>query len=136
MKHNKFTFGIELLKKLRKEPFDIVKLSRWCEQLYSNNIRNLDQELKEILFELSTMEDDPQFERTQEELEKLAEKLICEDAEFLNLPEATILDNKWLMCPNCIDAWESNSKKQIVICPKCETTFRNPRFKKNDDNNQ
>ena len=40
---------------------------------------------------------------------------------------ALILDKNWLMCPNCIDAWESTSLNAVVICPKCSMTFHNPR---------
>ena len=40
---------------------------------------------------------------------------------------ATILDKTWLMCPDCIDAWESTSKDTMVICPKCNQVLRNPR---------
>lgn len=34
--------------------------------------------------------------------------------------------SNWLICPNCNDAWESNSSNAMVICPKCECAFRNP----------
>ncbi len=41
---------------------------------------------------------------------------------------ATVLDDKWLMCPDCIDAWESVSKTAMVICPKCDNALHNPRY--------
>jgi len=130
MKYNKGTFGLALLKKLNDEPFDIVRFSRWCEQICSANARNVDEELRGILFEISTMEDDPQFEYTKEELQTLAKKLIYEDKLLLNLPKATILEEKWVMCSNCGDTWEkSPTEEPIIICPQCETTFLNPRFK-------
>lgn len=42
---------------------------------------------------------------------------------------AMILDDAWLMCPDCMDAWESSDKKATVICPKCCHSFYNPRFR-------
>ncbi len=41
---------------------------------------------------------------------------------------ASILDNNWLMCPICIDGWESRSTDGMVICPKCQTVMHNPRY--------
>ena len=41
-------------------------------------------------------------------------------------------DDKWLICPDCIDAWESSSAiDPLVRCPKCLKVFNNPRFKTN-----
>jgi hypothetical protein len=53
------------------------------------------------------------------------------DVEFpipSNTCVAEALDETWLMCPYCIDAWESISKEGMVICPKCKTMMHNPRF--------
>ena len=47
---------------------------------------------------------------------------------------ATILDDTWLMCPDCIDAWESTSKNPMVICPKCDQVLHNPRWKESNSN--
>lgn len=41
---------------------------------------------------------------------------------------ATILDDKWIQCPDCQDAWESESTYAMVRCPTCAGVFRNPRF--------
>lgn len=46
---------------------------------------------------------------------------------------AVILDQDWLMCPDCIDAWESSIQKATVICPKCSHSFHNPRYTNQDD---
>lgn len=43
---------------------------------------------------------------------------------------ATELDAPWLLCPICIDAWESNSQDGMVICPMCKNKLHNPRYKK------
>ena len=41
---------------------------------------------------------------------------------------AEFVQDNWLMCPKCIDAWESDSVLGMVRCPKCSTTFLNPRY--------
>ena len=41
---------------------------------------------------------------------------------------AELVHDNWLMCPKCIDAWESDSVLGMVRCPKCSTTFLNPRY--------
>ena len=70
---------------------------------------------------------------TKKKLNKSLEELIKEE---LKIPDpnieksATILDKTWLMCPDCIDAWESASKSAMVICTKCNQIFHNPRFQK------
>lgn len=54
------------------------------------------------------------------------------DLEFPNPSitlSAEILDDQWLLCPTCIDAWESTSKDGMVICPKCKQMMHNPRYK-------
>lgn len=43
---------------------------------------------------------------------------------------AQIGDNEWLICPTCIDAWQSsNTEDALVKCPKCQKIFNNPRYK-------
>lgn len=71
-------FGKVLKVYLDKED-DIVKISRWAFKIYSENIRDLDSSMKEILECLFSMEDDPQFEYTKRELKLLAEMLINEE---------------------------------------------------------
>ena len=36
-----------------------------------------------------------------------------------------VLDENWLMCPDCVDAWVSVSKEDMVICPKCDQVLHN-----------
>lgn len=53
------------------------------------------------------------------------------DVEFPNpdvLEKAKILDDEWLLCPNCIDGWKSNTLDGMVICPQCKTIMHNPRY--------
>lgn len=43
---------------------------------------------------------------------------------------AQIGDEEWLICPKCIDAWQSKSNRDALVkCPKCKTIFNNPRYK-------
>lgn len=42
---------------------------------------------------------------------------------------AQVGDENWLVCPNCIDAWESsNTFDALVKCPKCNVVMNNPRY--------
>jgi hypothetical protein len=41
---------------------------------------------------------------------------------------AQILDETWVMCPQCTEAWETPSKEIFVTCPKCECSLYNPRY--------
>lgn len=43
---------------------------------------------------------------------------------------AIVVDSRWLICPNCNDAWESVSSDTMVECPKCDQVCHNPRYKK------
>ncbi len=72
---NKKQFG-ESLKLLLIHEHDITRISRWTFRVYSENLRNLDPSMMDILERLFSMEDDPQFEYTLPELQLLAEKLI------------------------------------------------------------
>ncbi len=44
--------------------------------------------------------------------------------------KASVVDQNWLMCTNCIEAWESLSIFGMIECPKCKTIMHNPRYKK------
>ena len=73
-----------------------------------------------------------------EEMEKAALEIFYKrkkemDLEFQDesiTEKASIVDNNWLMCPTCVDAWESSSILAMVECPKCKKIMHNPRFKK------
>ncbi|MFA6915648.1 MAG: hypothetical protein WC222_04570 [Parachlamydiales bacterium] len=44
--------------------------------------------------------------------------------------KAEVGDESWLLCPLCIDAWESTNKLDALVrCPKCQTIMNNPRYK-------
>jgi hypothetical protein len=70
--------GIELKAQLEKG-YNIVRLSRWAYRLIFNHMGELDSNLEEILQCLAIMEDDPQFEYTEQELRIVAELLINEE---------------------------------------------------------
>jgi hypothetical protein len=38
------------------------------------------------------------------------------------------LQEDWVICPQCSDAWESESDLALVRCPKCRASLRNPRY--------
>jgi hypothetical protein len=53
------------------------------------------------------------------------------DLEFPNLEidlKAEKLEDNWLMCPICIDAWQTDSKAGMVICPKCKNIMHNSNY--------
>jgi hypothetical protein len=62
--------------------YDIVRISRWAFGIYSNNRAVLTEDEEEILEYLFFMEDDPQFEYSENELLFLANNLIK------NVPDA------------------------------------------------
>ena len=74
MNYDRKKLGEELKLQLKKG-YDIVRISRWAYTIFSNNRRFLDPSIEEILQYLFLMEDDPQFEYTEEELTLLAENL-------------------------------------------------------------
>lgn len=50
-----------------------------------------------------------------------------------NISESAIEgDSNWLICPKCNDAWESDSLKAMVICPKCDRPLHNPHMHENE----
>lgn len=74
MKLNKSEFGKMLAKKL-DETNDVVALSRWAYELFMDFQRDAEPGLRDLLLELSRMEDSPEFEYSVVELRKLAETL-------------------------------------------------------------
>jgi hypothetical protein len=138
MKYTKFLFGKSLKKHLDNET-EVSEISRWCYRVLSENLDCLNLSEQELLFKLSTMDDDVQFEFTSEELYRLAENLIQEgQEEELSQPVSSIkeraerLDETWLMCPLCQEAWESKSVFGMVCCPGCKNKLHNPKYSENE----
>lgn len=71
------------LKFILSQENDIVKISRWAFKLFSDNCRDIDSSLREVFECLFSMEDDPQFEFTIEELNILSEMLINNETDPL-----------------------------------------------------
>ncbi len=71
----------ETLKTRLTKGYDIVQISRWAYEIYFNNCRFLDPSTEETLEYLFRMEDDPQFEYTEEELRLLADMLINDETD-------------------------------------------------------
>lgn len=133
---NKKMIGEELKSELAKG-YDIIKISRWAFHIFSENIRKLDPYSREILEKLFAMEDDPQFELTEDELQDIADELIAEgEKEELSkpLPEiqdiAIKLEGNWILCPLSQESWENFSEYAMVRCPKCNNKLHNPKFSK------
>jgi hypothetical protein len=42
--------------------------------------------------------------------------------------KAEAMDDHWLFCSYCIDAWQSFSTDGMVICPTCNRTMHNPNY--------
>lgn len=131
---NKQNIGKGLKAELLKG-YDIVRISRWAFQIFSNE-KSLDSAERDILEKLFSMGDDPQFELSQEELTQLADTLIVEgEKEDLGKPNPEIkevaqsIGDDWLMCPICQEAWENVSTYGMVRCPKCNNKLHNPKFK-------
>lgn len=64
---------------------NIVKISRWAENIFAHHCRELSDELEEIINVLSAMEHGPEFEYSYEELKLLAELLINEQKNPLKI---------------------------------------------------
>ena len=75
MSLSKADFGKALLNKLIQTE-DITVLSRWANQIYLDNSRDLELGLKDVLLDLVRMEDAPEFEYSAVDLKNLAMELI------------------------------------------------------------
>ena len=124
--------GKELRTQLEKG-CDVVKLSRWAYKVYSENIRNLDDTSEEVLESLFVMEEGPEFELTKDRLLSMADRLIKEGeneelspADVTKYEFAQKLDENWIMCPTCNEAWEGRFEHNLVCCPKCKNKLKNP----------
>lgn len=81
--YTKQKFGQELKNQIEKN-FNIIKIARWAESIYSNYCRETSTELHDIIMTLSIMEHGPEFEYTERELRLLAQKLIDGEDDPLN----------------------------------------------------
>jgi uncharacterized protein YbaR (Trm112 family) len=42
-------------------------------------------------------------------------------------------EERWLICPSCLEGWEELSNSGMVICPRCKRVLHNPFFEKWDE---
>ncbi|MCX5924640.1 MAG: hypothetical protein NTZ68_04420 [Candidatus Dependentiae bacterium] len=69
-------FGLELKEKIKNgEAQDAI--GKWAYEIYYEHMLDIDDDFQEFLKDLNAMEDDSQFERSYEELNKIADKLIA-----------------------------------------------------------
>jgi hypothetical protein len=80
-----------------------------------------------------TVDENDAFDKTLNDLNLLIDKALkC----YIKISNPAIkhtaqsIDNEWLACPNCENAWESKSQDPMVICPHCDTALHNPRYEK------
>ena len=69
-------FGKELKEKINKK-VDIYDIGRWSYSMYYEHMLEIDDDFREFLINLNAMEDGPEFERSYEELEDIADRLIA-----------------------------------------------------------
>lgn len=74
-------FGLELKAKIKNRE-DLVRIGRWAFSAYRDNFHNIDGDFRKLLNDLIAMADGLESERSYEELDKIADRLIAgEDAE-------------------------------------------------------
>jgi hypothetical protein len=81
---------------------------------------------------------EPYFQDSLTDLEKREVAIFKSYKELMDLefPDsfvsetAQIIDNEWLMCSSCLEAWKSSSDvNALAKCPKCHKTLNNPLYK-------
>jgi hypothetical protein len=77
MKLSKAEFGKMLANKLN-ETNDVVTISRWSYEIFLECQREVEPSLRNLLLDLTRMEDSPEFEYSADELRKIAKELQTE----------------------------------------------------------
>lgn len=75
MNYTNEQLGNQLNEELKKG-YDVIRISRWALRIYFSSVRELTVTQKDVIMGLFTMEDDPQFEYSEEQLKLLATMLI------------------------------------------------------------
>ncbi|MFA5250396.1 MAG: hypothetical protein WC371_03180 [Parachlamydiales bacterium] len=67
---------------------------------------------------------------TLKKMEKIINEILDDfkKSDPLIKEKAEIIDQEWLLCPVCHDAWLSNSLDAMVVCTNCQKIMHNPRF--------
>ena len=74
MKYSKKDFAIKLKQQLAGG-YDVVKVSRWAYQEYLVHCRKLESGLKPEIMKVIAMEEGPEFEMTEPEIQKFTNDL-------------------------------------------------------------
>jgi hypothetical protein len=76
--------GLELEKKIN-EGISAFNIGNWAYQIYCDHCLELDPNLEKILIDLFTMTAGPQYEYSEEKLREIAEYLIYEESDRMNI---------------------------------------------------
>ena len=130
---DKKQIGQGLLHELEKG-YDIYRIARWAYKFYIDHLRELSEELQATLESLFFMEEGPEFVIAEQELRALADKLMRQGDQEEPLEEnvsetAKVLEERWIMCPVCTEAWHNESHFRVIKCPKCDLHLYNPNYK-------
>ena len=47
-----------------------------------------------------------------------------------SIKRALLIQERWLMCPDCSEAWKPSSCDAMIICPACDQLLQNPLIEK------
>ena len=76
MAYTKKEFGLELKEKIKNKE-DVELIGRWALIMYYEHMFEIDDDFKKFLKDLNVMEAGPEFARSYEELNKIADRLIA-----------------------------------------------------------
>jgi hypothetical protein len=74
--YTKEKFGKELKKRIESRE-EVSDIGNWAYFMYSQHRREIDRDFRDLLITLGGMEMGPEFERSYEELDQIADKLIA-----------------------------------------------------------
>jgi hypothetical protein len=105
----------------------------WKEKFFNQllNLESVNASFRENDYSEFTKDREHIVTKSVEEMVKLVDYALDSYLKIYNSSisrTAEIGDEKWLICPDCLDAWESTSKDAMVICPFCNSLFHNPRY--------
>ena len=134
----KFEMGQSCLSDLICDLEAILDVFEDMDELWKNKVRsywwNLEQVYAVGLECSEKILGDEDVLLIHESLEKI-KNLACEalmvylrEYNYLIKEFAEVLDDEWLMCKICNDAWMTNSLDAMVICPECDNVLHNPRY--------
>ena len=78
MVYTRQKFGLKLKEKIKNKE-DQALIGRWAFHIYYEHMLEIDDDFQDFLTDLSAMADDPQFEFSYDELNKIADRLIADE---------------------------------------------------------